>query len=401
MGRRRLVAVGVAGLVLAMGVPVLAGALSAPPRGANGVATAAAVTTTTQAPNVAAANVKLMTYATGLDSPVALAWRLGDARMYVAEQGGKVVIVANGTIVSTVLDITANVTHGSEQGLLGLTFTRDGTKMYIFFTDVNGAARIVEFAMSGDHPNLATRRLVLIQGHPNFDNHNGGEVMIGRDNMLYIGFGDGGGSGDPSGHAQSLTTLAGKIARIDPRPTATAPYRIPANNPFVNRTGVRREIWMYGLRNPWRFSQDMVTNDVWIGDVGQALYEEIDFAKAGQSGINWGWNKREGFHPYQGGAQPAGARNPILERPHTAGDCAITGGYVYRGNAIAHLNGAYIFGDFCTGKLRAVAQVDGRISQRRDLGLTVAQLSSFGQGPYGGVYAVSHAGTIYVLAPGP
>jgi glucose/arabinose dehydrogenase len=164
--------------------------------------------------------------------------------------------------------------------------------------------------------------------------------------------------------------------------------------------GKRGAIWMYGLRNPWRFSFDRQTNAMWIGDVGQDLYEEIDYAPAGQKGINWGWNLREGFHAYNGGAKPPGARDPILERPHTAGDCAITGGYVYRARKIANFFGAYVFGDTCTGELRAVVQKNGKVTQSRDLNLNVSQISTFGQGPFGGLYAASLTGTIYALVPG-
>ena len=157
---------------------------------------------------------------------------------------------------------------------------------------------------------------------------------------------------------------------------------------------------MYGLRNPWRFSFDRTTHDMWIGDVGQNLYEEVDYAPAGQSGINWGWNLREGFHPYNGGAKPPGARDPILERPHSAGDCAIIGGYVYRGTAISNFNGAYVFGDECTGEVRAVVQQGGKVVQSKDLLVNIPQLTSFGQGPLGSIYAASRAGKLYVLGRG-
>jgi len=366
---------------------------------ARDAAAPAAVVATAVPPNLSRVSLQLVPIATGLDSPVAMAWRVGDNRAYVAQQTGKVVLLSGGQVVATVLDVSSEISHGNEQGLLGLTFTRDGRKMYVFFTDHVGAAHIVEFTMNGALPNLATRRRVLGVQHPTYDNHNGGEVTIGRDNMLYIGLGDGGGGGDPFNNAQRLTTLAGKILRIDPRPLGSAPYRIPPNNPFATRAGVRREIMMYGLRNPWRFSLDRDTNDMWIGDVGQNAYEEIDIAAAGHRGINYGWNKREGFHPYNGGAQPPGAHNPLLERPHTAGDCAIVGGYVYRGPVIPYLNGAYVFGDFCTGELRGIVQVRGTLLQTSDLGLNVSQLTSFGEGPYGGLYAVSRGGTIYKIAP--
>jgi glucose/arabinose dehydrogenase len=198
--------------------------------------------------------------------------------------------------------------------------------------------------------------------------------------------------------ARRIATLAGEIARIDPRPTATAPYRIPPTNPFVAYAGVRHEILMFGLRNPRRFSLDRATSDMWIGDVGQDLYEEIDFALAGHRGINYGWNKREGFHPYNGGARPPGAHDPLLERPHSDGDCAIVGGYVYRATQIPYLTGAYLYGDFCTAEIRAVVQVHGTVTRNRNLGLNVSQFTTFGEGPYGGLYAASRAGTIYTIA---
>jgi glucose/arabinose dehydrogenase len=232
-----------------------------------------------------------------------------------------------------------------------------------------------------------------------FPNHNGGSLVMGPDNMLYIGVGDGGGAGDTLHNAQNLDALLGKILRIDPHPNGSAAYTIPSDNPFANAAGDRPEIWMWGLRNPWRFSFDRLTHDTWIGDVGQNLYEEVDYAPAGQSGINWGWNQREGFHPFNGGAEPDGARDPILERSHDAGDCAIIGGFVYRGSAIASFNGAYVFGDECTGELRAVVQSDGKVAQRRDLHLNVDQLTTFGEGPSGGIFAASRAGKIYYLAP--
>src|SRR5262249_14773988 len=150
--------------------------------------------------------------------------------------------------------------------------------------------------------------------------------------------------------AQNKNTPLGKILRINPTGNAFTPYTTPADNPFVGQAGARKEVWMYGLRNPWRFSFDKLTGDMWIGGVGQNAYEEIDYATAGQKGTNWGWNLREGFHQYNG-ASPPGAQDPIIERPHSSGDCAIIGGYVYRGAAIPALSGAYVYGDFCTGNV--------------------------------------------------
>jgi glucose/arabinose dehydrogenase len=216
--------------------------------------------------------------------------------------------------------------------------------------------------------------------------------------MLYIGVGDGGSGGDPHGNGQNTNVLLGKILRINPRATGAA--RIPNGNPFKGKAGHRGAIWMFGLRNPWRFSFDRATKDMWIGDVGQDLFEEIDFAREGnQRGANWGWNKREGLHPYNGGARPKNSRDPIAERPHSAGDCAIIGGYVYRGAPKLKLVGAYVYGDECTGVIRAIVQKGGRAKQNASLGITVSQLSSFGQGPNGGLYAISVGGSIYQLVP--
>jgi glucose/arabinose dehydrogenase len=222
---------------------------------------------------------------------------------------------------------------------------------------------------------------------------------MGADNFLYISVGDGGGAGDPLNNAQNLNSLLGKILRIDPRPSSTKPYTIPASNPFVNRVGTRPEIYMWGLRNPWRFSLDRANRDMWIGDVGQNAWEEIDYAPAGQSGINWGWNLREGFQPYNGGAKPPNARDPLLVRSHTSGDCAITGGYVYRGSTIPNFYGAYVFGDTCTGELRAVVQQGGTVKQSKDLLLNVPQITTFGEGLAGELYAASLSGKVYALTP--
>jgi glucose/arabinose dehydrogenase len=349
-------------------------------------------------PNLALANVKLAPIASGLTRPVALAWRGSDSsRIYVAEQTGHVRIVSQGHIVGTALNVA--VGSGNERGLLGLAFSRNGAKMYIDYTDTAGDIRIVEYTMNGTVANLATRRQLMQIPHRAFANHNGGNLVIGADNFLYISTGDGGGGGDSLQNGQNLGSLLGKILRINPFPSAGKAYSIPPSNPFVNQPGKLPAIYMWGLRNPWRFSLDRLTRDMWIGDVGQGAWEEIDYAAAGQSGINWGWNRREGFAPYMGGTQPPGGRDPILVRSHDDGDCAIVGGYVYRGSAIANFNGAYVFGDTCTGALRAVVEEGGQVTQSRDLLLNVPQISTFGEGPAGGIYGVSLQGTIYGLVP--
>ncbi len=344
------------------------------------------------------AHVKLVRIASGLKSPIALAWRAGDgSRVYVAEQTGHVRIATQGHVVGTAL--TVAVASGGERGLLGLAFSRDGTKMYVDYTEPDGDIRIEEYTMNGNVANVATRRRLRVIPHQTAANHNGGNLVVGADDLLYISVGDGGGGGDPAHNAQNLKVLLGKILRIDPRPGAGTAYTIPPSNPFVNTAGVRPEIYMWGLRNPWRFSLDRLNGDMWIGDVGQDDWEEIDYVPAGQSGINWGWNLREGFQPYKGGVKPPGARDPLLVRSHANGDCAIIGGYVYRGSTIPNFNGAYVFGDTCSGALRAVVQQGGKVTQSKNLMLNVPQLTTFGEGVAGAIYAASLDGTLYALAP--
>lgn len=346
-------------------------------------------------PNLSAVRVRLVTMASGLVSPVGIAFRPGDGRMYVIEKRGQVKIVQNRVVVATALSIT--VSTGGEQGLLGLTFSPDGSKMYASFTDVNGDSRIDEFAVAANGTAvMSSRRQVTFVDQP-FANHNGGQVSYGPDGYLYWALGDGGGAGDPQNTAQNLSSYLGKIWRIDPRPIGPYPFRVPSTNPFVGTPGARTVIWMYGLRNPWRFSFDRGTGDMWIGDVGQASWEEVDFAPAGMKGTNWGWSLREGFVAFKGAAPP-GARDPILVRSHAGGDCSVIGGYVYRGTRVASLPGAYVFGDFCTGTIRAVVRSGNTIVQNRALGPVVSQLTSFGEGPLGELYAISAGGTVYWMA---
>jgi glucose/arabinose dehydrogenase len=353
-------------------------------------------TATTVAPNVANARVSVVTVASGLDSPVDIAWRKGDPRMYVVEQRGRVRIIGtNGRPLAAPV-LTIAVSHGNEQGLLGATFSPDGTKLYVDYTDPDGDTHVDEYTMSGDV--AGGRRQLLFQRQP-FPNHNGGEVIIGPDGMLYIGLGDGGGSGDPFGNAQKLNTLLGKILRINPAPANGAPYTVAADNPFVGRSGARPEIYVYGLRNPWRFSFDRATGALWIGDVGQNAYEEIDTAAAGDAaGVNWGWNLREGFHEYKGSAPP-GARDPVIETSHHDDNCAIIGGYVYRGRAIPALEGAYLYGDSCNPPIVAAFVSNGKAVQAPRTVGRVEQLTSFGEDPNGEQYVVSRTGTISRLDP--
>ena len=320
--------------------------------------------------------------------------------MYVAEQGGTVRVVDDGHVVGPAV-LQVAVSHGDEQGLLGLTFSPDGSTLYVDYTDPRGDSHIVEYTMRGRVANIASRRELIFQQQP-FANHNGGDLVTGPDGLLYITFGDGGNAGDPFANAQNLDVLLGKILRLDPHEHGAAPYTIPADNPFAARSGVRGEIWMYGLRNPWRFSFDRANGNVWIGDVGQNLYEEIDYSPAGQTGINWGWSAREGLHPYEGGGSSSapGARDPIIETSHRDGNCAIVGGYVYRGKAIPDLNGVYLYGDDCTGTITGASERNGKIVEQRGLGLTVEALTTFAEDPNGELYAVARGGSISRFSTG-
>jgi glucose/arabinose dehydrogenase len=351
-------------------------------------------------PELADVAVRLRKVA-ALEQPLALAVRPGDPALYVAQKTGLVVAVRGGTVdPEPVLDMTGDVSLGSEQGLLGLVFSPDGRYGYVNYTDTNGDTHITEFAMRDGIADPSSRRDLLVVDQP-FSNHNGGHLAFGPDGHLYIGLGDGGSAGDPNGNGQSLSVLLGKMLRIDPRPSGSDPYGVPADNPFVERPGARPEIWAYGLRNPWRYSFDRLTGDLWIGDVGQGEWEEVDLQPgASAGGENYGWNLMEGTHPYSGAEPPDGAVPPVFEYSHDEGGCVVTGGYVYRGEAIPQLRGAYVFADFCLGQLEALRVRDGDVTDHRVLGPVVSTISSFGEDASGELYALSLSEGIYKLVPG-
>jgi glucose/arabinose dehydrogenase len=330
-----------------------------------------------------------------------MATRKGDDALYFAEQVGRVMAIRDGRVDPTpVLDIQPLVSAGGEQGLLGLAFSPDGTFLYVDFTDNNGDTRVIEFRMRGDRADGPSAREVLFVDQP-FGNHNGGEVIFGPDHYLYVGLGDGGSEGDPQDNSQSLSTLLGKILRVDPRPAGGKPYAIPPDNPFEGRAGARPEIWAYGLRNPWRFSFDRVTGDLWIGDVGGGQREEVDFQLASsKGGENYGWNRMEGSFLFQGGRPPNNAVLPVFDYSHEGGNCVVTGGYVYRGTAIPDLAGAYLYGDFCLGRLIGLRAEGGKVVAKRTFQARIPELSSFGEDQQGELYAISLAGPIYRIEPG-
>ncbi|MGH9038035.1 MAG: PQQ-dependent sugar dehydrogenase, partial [Acidimicrobiia bacterium] len=233
-----------------------------------------------------------------LDQPLAMAIRPGDDAFYIGEKGGRVRRVARDGHVfpDPVVDLSSEVSSGGEQGLVGLAFAPGGDLLYVGITDLQGDSRILEFGFDGRRAVAGSRRELVFVDQPH-EWHNNGQIIFGPDGMLYLGFGDGGPVREDEHRSQDLGTLFGKVLRIDPRPTPTAPYRIPDDNPFLGREGARPEVWMYGLRQPWRFSFDRATQDFWVGDVGEAVAEEIDFLPAGISGANFGWDTLEGSYP--------------------------------------------------------------------------------------------------------
>lgn len=351
--------------------------------------------TPTLTPDPAAARVRLVRVAL-LEQPLAMATRPGDGALYVAEKTGRVVALSPGEPDRIVLDLSGEVSDGSEQGLLGLTFSPDGASLYVNYTDLNGDTRIHEFAMTEDGVARGSRREVLAIDQP-FSNHNGGHLAFGPDGFLYVGLGDGGSGGDPEDNAQDLTTLLGKMLRIDPRGGGGRRYRIPADNPFAGRERVRPEIWAFGLRNPWRYSFDAETGDLWIGDVGQSSREEIDVQAAlSAGGENYGWDAFEGSLPFEP-PFPGETVGPVYDYGRARG-ATVIGGYVYRGSAIPALRGAYLFGDLFNPRIRMLVP-SKRGFRHLELGVNVDNLVSFGQDQAAELYLLSIGGPVYRLAP--
>lgn len=351
----------------------------------------------------AAGAIELERVATGLDDPL-LVTHAGDGsnRLFVVEQGGEVLIYEGGRLLGQpFLDLSSEIATGGERGLLGLAFHPDYSNNGFFFvnyTDRGGDSVISRFSVSADsnRADAASEVEVLAFRQP-FSNHNGGHMAFGPDDYLYIATGDGGGSGDPQNNGQDLNSLLGKILRID---VDGLPYAIPPDNPFVGRSGARDEIWVYGLRNPWRFSFDRNTGDLFIGDVGQDREEEIDFqAATSAGGENYGWKRKEGslcFEPASGCDDP-GFTDPIMVYGHGP-HCSVTGGYRYRGRSNAGLGGVYVFGDFCSGVIWGAAPGAGRVWSAEVLADTQLSIVSFGEDESGELYVVDRGGRLFRIA---
>ena len=317
----------------------------------------------------------------------------GSDRLFVIEKLGHIRIIENGQLIeSPFLNVEDRVNDSSnEMGLLGLAFHPNYAQNGYFFVNYTGSGGdtfISRFQVSGD-PNIAnpSSELNLLRVSQPFPNHNGGGLAFGPDGYLYAGLGDGGSAGDPFGNGQKTDTLLGKILRLDV--DSAEPYAIPADNPFGN------EIWHYGLRNPWRISFDKLTGDLYIGDVGQNTYEEIDYLPVGSpGGTNFGWDYREGLHDYEGNV-PTGLTEPVVEYSHAEGGCSVTGGYVYRG-FMPEWNGIYLYGDYCTGYIWGLLKSDSGW-QSQLLFQSGTRITSFGQDEAGEVYLVSDDGGVYKL----
>ncbi len=358
-----------------------------------------------------ASTVKLVKVADVPQPVLAIGARDGTNRLFVVSKAGQIRIVKNGTLLAApFLNLSAAVSKGSEQGLLGLAFHpsfKTNRTFYVDYTNTSGTTVIREYKASATNPDVVapgSGRTILKIAQP-YSNHNGGMIAFGRDGYLYIGTGDGGNAGDPGNRAQNKNLLLGKILRINVNgKTSTRNYRIPASNPYVGRPG-RNEVWQRGLRNPWRFSFDRATGNLWIGDVGQNRYEEVDRAVRTSSGpgkaINWGWRVMEGNHCYRpaAGCTTTGRTRPLAEYSHAAtGGCAITGGYVYRGSAIPALKGWYVYGDYCGGQVWAVSAGASRPAKPVTLLKTGRMISGFGEDNAGELYLCDLNGTVYRIA---
>jgi glucose/arabinose dehydrogenase len=323
------------------------------------------------------------------ESPTKLTARPGTDTLYVAERAGTVRTLeidddGAGTLGDEpVLDLTGDTSTESERGLLGIAFSADGDTLFASYTNRDGDTRVDAYAMDGESADVASRRELVAVDQP-FANHNGGNIVLAPDGQLWLGLGDGGAGGDPQNHAQDPDDPLGKLLRIDPDGDGST-------DP---------DIWAIGLRNPWRFSFDRATDDLWIADVGQDEIEEIDFLAAGASaGTNFGWSGYEGTSVYEQARVADGTVRPVLEMRHDDGWCSVTGGVVYRGERIPDLQGAYLFGDYCKPGLHGLTLEDGAVDAQRELGVEVSSLVSIDEDADGDVYLLSLDGSIDRLDP--
>jgi len=347
---------------------------------------------------IAQPKIQLTNFATGFDLPVDIA-HCGDSRLFVVERDGVIwVLDSLGNRLDTFLNIDPRVNSGqNEQGLLGLAFHPNYAENGYFFVNYTknngGDTRVARFSVKPNNPNEAdpnSELTILEQDQPNW-NHNGGCVKFGPDGYLYIGLGDGGGANDPQNYSQNKKNFLGKILRIDVNNSnASQPYVVPSDNPFVGNSDYFPEIWSLGWRNPWRFSFDRLTGDMWIGDVGQNLWEEVDFEPANTPGLNYGWRCYEGTHSFNtAGCQPySDYAAPFFDYSHSGGNgCSVTGGFIYRGSKFPDLYGCYLFSDYCSGRWWYTRRnTDGTFSTAILANLTGYEYSSYGENKDGELF---------------
>ena len=357
------------------------------------------------APQMETLALEPMLTAKSFQSPTNLVQAI-NGQVWVSEQAGRVWLF-NGTSAEDIavpepLDITDRVSSkGSEEGLLGMALDpKTKRHLYVYYSSANPRRSVVSrFTVSSDNPSAdPDSEMVILEVEQPYANHNGGQLAFGPDGYLYIGLGDGGAAGDPLGNGQNTSTLLGSILRIDvSQATFDHPYTIPQDNPFYSDGGGRGEVWAYGLRNPWRFAFDQDTGELWAGDVGQNRWEEIDLI---ERGANYGWNVLEGNHCFRtrDGCQRTGTVPPVWEYSLDGEPCSVIGGYVYRGSAIPWLNGAYVYGDFCSGKIFGLRHVNGQVMEHKQLLDTAFRIMSFAQDNNGELYLLSQESGIYRLS---
>jgi len=362
-------------------------------------------------PLLLAQTVTLEQVTSGLQTPVAVT-HAGDSRLFITQQGGTIVIWDGTRILPTpFLDIRSLVLCCGERGLLSVAFHphyAENGYFYINYTEFAGPGRtvIARYQVSATDPNRAnpSSAKVLLRIAQPFANHNGGQLQFGPDGYLYIGMGDGGSGGDPGNRAQNLADPLGKLLRIDV--DNGDPYSSPASNPFVKGNSTRPEIWAYGLRNPWRFSFDRATKDLWIADVGQGSWEEIDFQPATSiGGENYGWRRMEGTHCFNPslGCNDGSLVLPVIEYDHSNGACSVTGGYVYRGARSPRLYGTYVYGDYCNGMIWGATRAGGGTVTSALLIDTNFPISTFGEDFNGEIYVADYTGgrLFHIVDPRP
>lgn len=337
--------------------------------------------------------------ASGLDDPTYLTAPPNDARLFVVEKSGRVRIIKEGsTLAAPFIDLSDSVSNGSEQGLLSMAFHPSygaNGLFYVSYSDRNGDTRVERYTVSADpdRADAGSGQHVFSHFQP-FSNHNGGLILFGPDGKFYIGLGDGGSANDPQGNGQNTATLLGTILRVDV--DAGDPFAIPPDNPFVGVPGAQDTIWVYGLRNPWRFAFDFEDGHLYIADVGQGQWEEVSVVASDVGGFNFGWNILEGAHCFLAqNCQISGLELPVIEYSHGEG-CSVTGGFVYRGAAIPEIDGHYFYSDYCAGFLRSFRFAnDGAVDRTEWAVGNLGRVLSFGQDSAGELYILSEDGTVY------